>query len=244
MNVLNELQKCIEDGYFYHNNIKYPVSGTFEFYELKFIERKVSMTGQHAIFLDIGVGKGFTSVLGANQRTTIGIDPFQLVDHNNSVFALAEKLRIKPPSIIVKKSIAASQDIESKLDKLNSKVELALVDGDHRFDSTIVDLNLCMELLVDDGIILVDDCYYTQKLDAVSYFLRHYDLTLVSTKLKNRNFLTRVARFMKHWFRYRWRPKHVFLLLRSGVPFSQDSYLFELRKNSTRKTDYFVYKGM
>lgn len=241
---LVHLLDVVESKYFTFEGERCEITGSFEAYELDFIKNKISTLPENTYFLDIGVGKGVTTVLGAIFTQTVGVDPYQTYEHNNSVCKLAQHLCCEVPLIIEEKSIAALEKLFTFEKESGNKLGMVLVDGDHRFDSTMIDFSILNELSSQDTIILFDDCYYRQKLWVIRYILKHYDFKIVPNRIKRRNLLLRIIRFIKHWFNYNWSFSDVLMLVKFGVPLHQDSYLLELKKISQKKRPYYYFGGM
>ena len=109
MKIIEKIKSDISHGSFEDSKGKlFEIKGSITLSEVDFFVDLIK-DNDVKVILDIGVGKGistalFSSLIGET-GLVIGIDPFQSVEHDNSVFKYCDYLGAKHPTLIEKKSI-------------------------------------------------------------------------------------------------------------------------------------------
>lgn len=243
---LKKLQRTIKDKVFFYER-EYRITGSFEKNEISELYRLFKLRNDR-FFIDIGVGKGITTALCSiiaeeNRGVVYGIDPCQSSEHQSSAYSLCKYLSLEPPRIIEKKTLSAAGVILGEAGE--GSVDVVVVDGDHRFESTMVDLVFAHEALKVGGMIVIDDCYYKQKQLAANYFVKNYDYSVQPfNPTLSRNALKSIARFIFHSFKYDWGLVGVIRYIQVFSPWKNDSYVVLLKKESDNGVDYWQFNGM
>ena len=241
MSIISELIRLRENGIFHDlSNNEFEITGAIEIEEIRFFESLLDTDCN--IVLDIGVGKGVSTVLFsalAGITKVIAVDPYQSTEHNNSSLKLAEVLKLSSDILLIeKKSIDANQEIT----ELGLKTDFAFVDGYHSFDCTLIDFIVANEHLKVGGLIAFHDCFYHQKQAVIGFVLKNRDYEFVKKyPVCKHSLLKRLARFVIHVVRYKTNPVRHFRLLN---PFKTDSSLVVLRKISNDEPKYWEFNGL
>ncbi len=220
---------------------RYEITGGIEVEEIEFLSAITSRPNLNV--LDIGVGKGVSTVLFAslgNVDMVVGVDPYQSTEHQNSMTELCRILKIPLSKVVVveKKSIEA----KPSLDSIGKKYDFVLIDGYHSFDSTLVDFLVGHEFLNDGGFVAFHDCFYRQKQKVLNFVLKNRDYELVKLHPKcRRPLLLRSARFIWHCLKYKTSP---IIAIKYLNPLKTDSSLVVFKKISGKEPFYWEFCGL
>lgn len=152
-------------------------------------------------FLEIGVYKGQTISLVKmlmrlyhKKGTVLGVTP---LNNTGDKYSTYDQTNYEP---IIKnlfnyfnldfdinneilKGLSTDKEIISKLKK--QKFNIIYVDGGHDYNTVISDIDLCLEILENNGLIVFDDCSNFKKFNK-NLFLGHYEVALaIRDKLEN-----------------------------------------------------------
>ena len=106
------------------------------------------------------------------------IDPFQSSHYRRVGIHQIEKAGFKNFRLIEEPSGSALPALAA--DRA-SEFGFVFIDGWHTFDQTLVDLYYADQLLVDDGIVVIDDCALAPVAKAVAYFANDPNYEMVRT---------------------------------------------------------------
>ncbi len=123
--------------------------------------------------LEVGMAFGVSAmyILSSDKNTTlISIDPFQSTQWNNSGRKLMKMIGVSSRhKLIEEKSFIALPALLKKY-----KFDFIFIDGWHTFDYTLIDFFYSLELLNDDGIIIIDDALHKGVSKCVKYIETNY----------------------------------------------------------------------
>jgi predicted O-methyltransferase YrrM len=151
--------------------------------------------------IEVGLALGMSAlflcqaVMGSGGRH-VAIDPFQQSSWSGAGLMALEEAGVRDRVEFIEQE---SQLALPRLVSEGRSFDLAFVDGDHRFESALLDLYFMTRLVRPEGLIVMDDTWMPSIRTVVAYAERNLALTLVPDALPNA-------------FRWRRRP------WRRGVP--------------------------
>lgn len=156
----------------YSNGKIIKVNSAIKSQEGNFIE-EIIQRYQCKSCLEVGMAFGVSAmyILSSSKDTTlISIDPFQSTQWNNYGINLLKMIKtISRHTLIEEKSFIA---LPKLLDK--HKFDFIFIDGWHTFDYTLIDFFYSLELLKDNGIIIIDDALHKGVGKCVKYIETNY----------------------------------------------------------------------
>jgi predicted O-methyltransferase YrrM len=151
--------------------------------------------------IEVGLALGMSAlflcqaVLGRG-GSHVAIDPFQESSWSGAGLIVLEQAGVREHvEVIVEESQLALPRLVSE----GRSFDLAFIDGDHRFESALLDLYFMTRLVRPEGLIVMDDMWMPSIRTVVAYAERNLALTLEPAALPNA---------------FRWRPRP----WRRGVP--------------------------
>ena len=138
--------------------------------------------------LETGFGLGLSAAhiaagllrSGGTAPRHLAIDPTTREVLGNAGWKLMERLALTGLVELIEEE---SQVALPRLMSAGLRLDLAFVDGDHRFDPAFVDLYFVSRMVRPRGLIVVDDMWMPAVRMAVSFFIRNIDAELVSDAL-------------------------------------------------------------
>ena len=121
------------------------------------------------------IAAGLLHACEANPRH-VAIDPTTRRVFGNAGWALMQRLGLTHLVELVEEE---SQVALPRLMSEGLRVDLAFVDGDHRFDPAFVDIYFVSRMVRAGGLIVVDDMWMPAVRTAVAFFVRNIDAELV-----------------------------------------------------------------
>jgi len=155
--------------------------------------------------LEVGLGYGFSTMffLMAMQQSGAGhhiaLDPYQSMWHGIGT-TRAELLKMQERfTLIAEESSLALPRLA--VDKLQA--QLIFIDGDHRFDSVLVDFYLSDKICALQGVIVFDDMWMPSVQRLVRFISNNRsDYRYIKTSVQNAAVFTKVGRDERRWDHY------------------------------------------
>ena len=152
--------------------------------------------------LEIGFAYGFSTIwiLDALRRrgksSHVAIDPFQTTDWGGVGLYQVKRLNVATTfECLCEYSIHAL----SRLIKSNEKYDFIFIDGNHRFDDTLVEFYLSDQLVSPGGLLALDDMWMSSVRTVVSFILTNRHYKFVPQPVGNMAVLQKVADDDRDW---------------------------------------------
>ena len=126
--------------------------------------------------LEVGLAYGFSTLFllsalrDQGRGHHLAIDPYQSSDWHGVGAARARQLGMVDRFTLLEER---SEHALPRLALEGKQAQLIFIDGDHRFDATLLDFTLCDRLLSEGGIIALDDTWMPSVQRVVSFVVRN-----------------------------------------------------------------------